>query len=292
MKTITEEQKRAIIAEIEANQPEIFWDYCDELSNDDICAILNGHLYDVECAIWENNIEYIDDLETGCIEAACNKILIDVSEYEIEDYLDIFREHCCVDLNINDLLKRTEARIRLTLYSNYDCMNSNYSENSGGYEYDENYFTDMVKFLQINPAELQKSMSEQGFKTVGEWPNITNLNPIVNISDFLVELNNNCGGAVNYCIIGKIKLSDITGNIAKVICHAGTMSGLYDESYGSGSVLECSLIRDFEIDLTKRGATEYDKVHLSPDIKGAGGYCTDEVYGLTSNCYKNITVIN
>lgn len=291
MKTLTTEQKAQLLAHIEANQPEFYWDYNDELSKEDIIRIFSGQIDEIESEIWENNIEYIDELERECINNALTACNIDFNVFDIDDQYFELREYITVDINIKDLLKRTEAPVRLTLRSNYDCMNSNYYENRSGYEYGENYFTDMLKFLQINPAELQKSMNDSGFNTIGEWPNITGLNPIIDIQDFLQELANNCGNAVNFIILGKIKLSDISGDITGVICRKGTYSGLYDESYGSGSLLECSLIRDFEIDLTKTGATEYDKIELIADIKGACGYCTDEIYGLTSQCFKKISII-
>lgn len=105
---------------IEENQPEIYWDYRDELSNADIEKILESEegLFDTELELWENNLDYIWELEKELINEIISHFDLaennDDEDYDIEedeDFKDFCREYISVDFNIKDLLKNTGEKV-------------------------------------------------------------------------------------------------------------------------------------------------------------------------------------
>ena len=81
------DKKEEIRAWIEKNQPEVYWDYRDELSDRDIAKIIEDEdgLSDIEEKIWEMNIDYIGELERQCITNVAE-------EFDFDE--DILEDHC------------------------------------------------------------------------------------------------------------------------------------------------------------------------------------------------------
>lgn len=169
----------------------------------------------------------------------------------------------------------------LCLFSNYDCMNSNWLMNQVGYDAEAaSYFSDLVYFLQFNPRKLYDKMKGAGFN-VGEdpWQDLPDREPIVDIDDFIGELENSCGGA-NLWVFSVF----IEGEGKKIKLTKGTRGGLFDWSTGSGSLLECPLVRDITLELGQIGASKYDCLELRPFDHG---YSIEDVYGIGDEIYAD-----
>lgn len=116
-----------IIKEIQDNQPTIYWDYNDSLSEDQINTILTKKdgIIDVENEIWEMNIDYICDLERETIKnALCqfenelrDKLYTDYEEYTdvvdiaYDDFMDDLRDYVEVDFDFDQLIKNTGDQV-------------------------------------------------------------------------------------------------------------------------------------------------------------------------------------
>lgn len=160
--------------------PEIYWDYRDELGEEQITKILESPegLNDVENEIFDMNVDHVYDLEIEHLKEALSSFKEELCEelgIEDEDDLDLeeiakelrdeLLDYVSVDYNIKDLIRNTgPINCRVELFSNYDCINSHWFEaiQGGGYGYEETYFGAMVDALNLNP-EKQKNEKQQTF---------------------------------------------------------------------------------------------------------------------------------
>lgn len=296
METLKKELVDAMRKELEELQEksplEIYWDYNEELSKDQIKRILEGEIYEVENDIYEMNLDYIYEMEMERLKEvfdSCN----DDDSIEFEDCEDELRDEFLdflgVDLNIKGLINSTgPINVRIEMVSNYDCINSHYFETSGsgGYEYEASYFGDMVNALNLNPAKVKKMLQQHDVKCFGRWPNIKSRDgkEYVSYDDFYQELVNSCCGANLLVFLGTLNLEDFLntdGEIDKVIVPKGNNLGLYSSCYGGGSVLEMILQKDIELSLK---VDNYNGYVLTYDLCG-DGYSVDSVYGLTKSAW-------
>jgi len=100
------DKKEEIRAWIEKNQPEVYWDYRDELSDKDIAKIIEDEdgLSALEDEIWEMNIDHIADLERQCIKNVAEEFDFDEDILDDDEFVDFCNDNISVDLNISDLL--------------------------------------------------------------------------------------------------------------------------------------------------------------------------------------------
>lgn len=97
---------------IEANQPEIYWDRGDALSDAQISQILSSEngLDEVSETLWDMNIDHIFELEDDLIQEV-------ISEFELsegdsgEEFKDFCRDHISVDMNIDSLIKNVGNQV-------------------------------------------------------------------------------------------------------------------------------------------------------------------------------------
>ena len=292
-----------IIKEIQDNQPTIYWDYNDSLSEDQINTILTKKegIMDVENEIWEMNIDYICDLERETIKNALgqfenelrDKLYTDYEEYTdvvdiaYDDFMDDLRDYVEVDFDFDRLLNNTgDIPVRIQLYSNYDCINSNHYEGSH-YRMDE-YFGDMINTLNLNPRKVKQTLLDNGFKVSGAWRNKSNREgkELIKYSDLPKELINSSCGANLLVFVAMINLKNvISGLPTKFVIPKGNKCGLFSSTYGGGSMIDMELIRDFKIDTTKTGNSEYDHLGLVTDSED--GYSIDQVYGVCNSFWGN-----
>lgn len=285
--------------EILEQKPEIYWNRNDGLNHEQKSQIINGGYFEVVNDIFEYNIDYIYDLERDAVKEVLGTYeeklieLLSLSEYnDVEDIYDILEDRLekpSVDLNIKDLIRNDAVKVRVTLSSKYDCINSHWFESQGGYSYKESYFGAMVDFLKLNPKKVKELLLSHNVNTLGRYPdyNWREGKELVSYEDFYQELKNSCCGANNLIILGKIDLQDFIDveSPKYIVFPKGTYLGLYSSFQGGGSLLEMKLIKDTKFRLGQIGKSKYDSLNIVTDTKD-NGYDTDTVYGLTSQCYK------
>lgn len=290
--------------------PTYYWDYRDELFDEQIAKILTEKdgINEVESDIWEQCVDNMYDIEQAhiidCLEWFKSELEeeLDEEDIDIEKIAGELREelldYVSIDMDFKQLLSNTgSVNCRVQLYSNYDCINSNwYVTSGGGYTYEESYFGDMVNALNLNPAKVKKAFEERDIPCVGKWPNKKHRDgkEYVDYKALAIEMENNtCTGL--FTILCKVDLNDILehgGLPTKFIVPKGNGCGIFSDFQGGGSMLETPLLCDMEIDTTK-GKTKYDCFKLIPDLRGTGnGYTVDEVYGTTSEAFgSEISII-
>jgi hypothetical protein len=303
--SISEELLDKIKAKLKSLPPaEFYWDYRDELNEEQVSKILSGPegINDVADDIFENNYDNVYDLEINQIvdalewfkdeiEAELDEEHVDLKEVAAElrdDLLDLTQ----VDFNIKQLLKNTgNANVRIVLYSNNDCINSCWFESvaNGGYQYD-GYFKDILDRLYLNPRKVKEMFEERGITTKGNFPNKKRRDgkEYVDYKAFAIEMENDSCGAGLLTIVAQVDLCDIyeKGSMpTKFIIPKGNNLGIFSDWQGGGSMIECPLLRDMKIDTKKTFGSEYDHWGLVPDTKEHGYTMKNDVYGVTNDFF-------
>lgn len=146
--------RERLAREAEKNPVELWWDYRDKLSDEQVSKILEGKEWEVYDDMYSWNMDYISDLENEAAKEVLSNhteelsagLTIDPGElnlkdlvYELELYTDV-----PVDLNINDLVKNTDISLAYQLkHEMYQLDNASYSD-----------FEEILEFLSVNPRSL------------------------------------------------------------------------------------------------------------------------------------------
>ena len=143
------DKKEEIQAWIEKNQPEVYWDYRDELSDKDIAKIIEDEdgLSAVEDEIWEMNIDYICELERQCIKNVAEEFDFDEDILEDDEFVDFCRDFICVDLCLKDLLRKTRD---VVVFYDTGVSTSGYGQSEKDYIRE---MKEIKKFLKIKMSD-------------------------------------------------------------------------------------------------------------------------------------------
>jgi len=294
MKKLTKKQTDKAIQFLN-NAPDLdmYWDYREQLSDEQCEKIIHGRRDEVEEELWNCCQDHVFDLEKQRIHEALENQGLDPEDYQDYELRDALIDFISIDLNIKDLIRNTsKPNLRITLFSNYDCINSNWFEQSnGGYTYKESYFGAMVDALNFNPAIVKKVFEKRGMKMPGRWPNKTRRNgkEWVDYNGFAVDMENQSCPACNLVIVGKCDLLSFwerkdPDKPVKLYLPQGNYVGMFSHMNGGGSPIECPLKFALEIDLAKAtGNTDYDHWGIEVDY---GSYSIDNAYGVTKEFWK------
>jgi len=187
------------------------------------------------------------------------------------------------------LIRRTRLRARVTQYSNYECLPSNWDMRNTYYYQD--YFKDIIDNLYLNPAKVKQTFNKYGIKAAGKWTNLSYRNgkEAVEYDAFAEEVINQCC----YCqfvFMGLFPLESMYMNdfkqYNKIIIPKGNSCGFFNSWHGGGSMLGIELKRDLVLPFQIPRKTSYDSFDLEVDEIGCNsGYCIDEVYGMVKSAW-------
>jgi hypothetical protein len=264
------------------------------------------HLFEITDN-WISNYQYsasqtiIDELKD---EVETDSKYVNIHPY-IEEWLDddenreqlrysiMERDH---STPINEIIRRTKIRARVTQYTNYDCLPSNW-DMQNTYHY-EDYVKDIVDTLCLNPWLVKQTFIKAGITAAGRWPDLScrNGKEAVEYVAFARELHNqSC--YCHFVYMGMLPLESMYQNGFRqhhqIVIPKGNSCGLFGSWNGGGSILEMTLKRDLELPLRLPKKTKYDHFELEIDERNCGnGYCIDEVYGLITNAWgKEIRLV-
>ena len=183
----------------------------------------------------------------------------------------------------------TKIRARVTQFTNFDCLPSNWDMRNTYYY--EDYFRDIIDTLWLNPAIVRKTFLERGITAPGKWPNLAYRNgkEAVEYTALADEVNNQSCYA-HLVFMGMFPLRTMYDNSfrkhLKMIIPKGNSCGFYGYWNGGGSLLSMTLKRDLVLPLRLRGKTEFDRFDLDVDERNCGvGYCIDEAYGMIRSAW-------
>lgn len=219
----------------------------------------------------------------------------DIEDFFEENELEINDEIFNRDNStpIRDLLKNTnDLTLRVYWNSNYDCINSFYYESQSGLYYSD-YLKQVMQLLKINPKEFKDKMIKKGYSysIQGKFPNIKYKTQYVDIDCFIEEFENLVCGASLLTFVAKLNPIDVLkGKINKLVIPKGNTIGFFSSDNGGGSMFECPLINDFEINLNKiYWKSKYNKFNLCLDKSDK--YNIDNTYGVTNDFWGERVII-
>lgn len=180
--------------------------------------------------------------------------------------------------------------VRLTLLSDYDCMNSHWFEQQcGGYRYQESYFSDMVDALNLNPSMVKISLTSHGYATKGRFNAYRSRNgkEYVTYEAFYNELINSCASVNQLVILGMARLLELVEldfKVGSITVPKDNRCGIFSRFSGGGSLLGMKLQKDvtFKMDIDQNTGyyLEVDDCISSSSIQRVYGENT-EIFGCT-----------
>ena len=274
---LTHKEKTTIQVEewLEENQPEMYFDYRDKLSDDNLIKIIEGGIeeyYEVQDELWEDKIDYIWQLESETKKECAKEFfgeLLEMYKDEIcqdclKDELESWYEDNCIEkplLNritellqedfldygcakfdgIDKLIENSEININVTLdYETFEIYN--WIEDIS---YDE--LAPLLTLLKINPRELCQYLD----LPLSEYPNYKHRdNPLINPKAFCQELLERTTSYCVPCFTIDLNILDFIKNrdkYKKITLHAGTPLYLWDNINGSCSLGEAELLNDLTL---------------------------------------------
>lgn len=250
---ISEELRNKCIEYLKDNPLEIYWDYRDQLSLEQVKKLMESKeaLSDIENELWEYNSHYIWELETRLIEEM-KKEFPELEKIETCDLRDEFLDYLGVDLNIKELIRHTpDVRVRVVIHSNYEGVG--YQDRGRGDFRGNEYIKEIKKLLK------------------GKYDKVS----------FQQELDNICSSVNQFIFYFKTNVENLIGIKKRfknsIVIPKDAMAGFFDSWNGSGSILEVKLLKDIKLK-KQYGATKYDTISVVLDE--ACDYSVEKVYGL------------
>lgn len=264
-------------------------DYDDKFSENYVLDIIKGktkeqrldNFYDI---LWEFNTEF----EMGCINEIasdfCNKydykqhdteiqdILINLIYFDYDTYLkDTYNVNIIIDFDKQD------SNNEFTNSSNLEkCKNNNLYTLLKKQGYSKKDYEENCKFLEDNKNEITRDKyGNYDYKKIEELGGNKFLTSVKE------EINNNYYEYLtSLVVLKKMSLEDLI-NLDKITINTENEIGLFCWWYGSGSLLDIKLEKDFVLD------RENDIYHIQVEgCKQDFGYSVNKVYGLIDSCWK------
>jgi hypothetical protein len=309
---INQKIEQAFIAEMQDKYHLVYTDYNDSFNHSAETVHECMEKYDPNSLFetiddWTYTCQY--EMSNEIVDELQFKILTDNKYAELHPYLDEWvedeenREHlryCIYNRDesdpVSELIDRTGLRARVTQYTNYDCLPSNWD--LGNTYYYQDYVKDIVDTLCLNPAPVKQTFIKTGITAAGNWTNLSYRDgkESVDYDAFAQELlNQNC--YCHFVFMGMLPLKSLYEKcfqkFHKMIIPKGNSCGFYSYWQGGGSLLGMELKRDLELPLRLPRKTKFDKFELEVDERNCGaGYCIDDGYGLIRSAWgKEIRIV-
>lgn len=218
MKTEEKENLKDARRAVEDTAMDVYWDRGSRFSNDQIWQIIDGRADDLADEIWEDNFEYIWQLEDGARASVAEDY--GVKKEDLEDVYPI------INYSIDSLVQHTSGYIAVYLDIEHDVYYEEYEDVEGELE-----------ALSINPHDMDK-----------DWPNIKRENGLISSSD-LQTLWINCCYSGDYLALldcSAILELFLAGKTPSILKSEANIT-IYNCYHGSGSAIVRTAI-DFKID--------------------------------------------
>ena len=265
--------------------------YDDRISENNIKRILEGKTSEERQDIYYelfDDINYVDDDYYYIINEIANDfyyeydyiqhdteiqdILINLIYFSYDTYLkDEYNVNIIIDFNKQDVNTDFSNSSNLE-----NCKNNNLYTLLKKQGYSKKDYENNLKFLEDNKSEIEKDKYGNY-----DYKKIENLSSSKFLTSIKVEINNNFYDYLtSLVVLKKMTLEDII-NLDKITINTDNDIGLFNWYYGSGSLLDIKLEKDFVLDREK------DIYHIQVEgCKQDFGYSVNEVYGLIGSCWK------
>ena len=232
---------------VEDNPQEIYIDYRDELSNEQVNEILEGKADEVRDQIeedaygWDNDYSYYWE---QCTEDT------GISKEEIDKWLEedgFYPSQVLTDSGWRQLIGNTSVYITATVWD------AEWNFNNWAYGGPVNYsdVKESLKILGVNPLDFKNLRSggsmSGGDRLKGWFPDMPNREAKVNVKDLWDNMIVLYDGVLNFCLGDLEEVMDvIAGDSKNLTFKKGTNVVMYDFGNGAG-ITEVELTEDVTI---------------------------------------------
>lgn len=265
-------------------------EYDDRLTENDIKKILEGKTKeereDIFCELlyedcfldFENNVmsdianNFRSEYNYFQHDTEIQDILVNLMYFSYDTYLkDEYNVNIIIDFDKQDY--NTEFSNSSNLEN---CKNNNLYTLLKKQGYSKKDYENNLKFLKDNKNEIERDkFGNYDYKKIEELGGNKFLTSVKE------EINNNYyDNLTGLVVLKKMSLEDLI-NLDKITINAKNDIGLFNWCYGSGSLLEIQLEKDFVLD--RENDIYYIQVEGS---KQDFGYSVNEVFGLVGSCWK------
>lgn len=270
---------------VEENPIEIYIDYRDELSTDQVSKILEGKADEVREQIEMDAFSFgIDDMSYYKENMAEE---LDISAEAIDKWFEsedgFYPSYCLTDHDWSRLLKNTSVYISAIVDDATWCFN-NWAY---GQPIEYRDFKVALKLLGVNPKEFMETKTGGGNTTgdgsfKGWWPDMPNREPKVNIKDLFDQMLVLYDGEMTFLLGDLEEVIEVLSSDSKEITFKkGTPVVMYNWGVGSG-IVDIELTADLTI---KRNMVEFRN---DKDFR----YGIQECYGFYHNYWEEGSVQN
>lgn len=257
---------------VDSHPDEIYIDYRDELTNDQVDLILEckseDAIFDIEDYAG-GQADSMDYYWEQCREAT------GCSQDDIEDWLAGDGYYPSPSLTENDwkrLMRNTTTYITATLWD-YEF---NLYDLAYGQPVEYRDVKDTLKLLGVNPSIFRDLVIEHGYKTRGWFPNMEDRKPAIDIKTMWDEILCFYNGVVNFLLGDLEQVAEAVSSDSKYLTFKkGTPVIMYEFMNGAG-IAEFTLLEDVKI---KR-----KEVTFKNDLENR--YGIQSCYGFVSSYWK------
>lgn len=245
---LTDEQCDKIESYIENNGIEIYIDYRDELSTEQVNQILEGKAEDVRCEIEENC--WGDETPDYYWEELCEEV--GITEEQLELYKDsdrmVWPSYYLDDHGWNQLLRNTSVNISAIMWQNE--WNFNNWAYGGPVHYSD--VKETLKTLGINPKDFHDKI-RGGSATMGEgrlkgwFPDMPNRVPVVKLDDLFDNMCVLYDSVMSICLGNLEEVMEVIESDSKTIVFGKGTNIVFYEYGGGAGVTEVELQEDLVV---------------------------------------------
>lgn len=241
---LTEEQCDKISSYIENNGIEIYIDYRDELSDEQVSKILEGKEDDVRWDIEENCFH--DEVPDYYWDDLCKEIGITKEQLELwqESDKSFWPSWYLDDHGWRQLINNTTVNITVIMWQ----CDWNFRNWAYGVPVRYSYVKETLKTLGINPKDFRDQFSamEGKGKLKGLFPDMPNRKPVVELKDLFDNMCVLYDGVMTFCFGNLSEVMEVVASNSKeVVIRKGTNLVMYEYGEGAG-ITEAEL----KVDLT------------------------------------------
>ena len=235
---------------VENNSNEIFVDYNDSLSSEQVTQILEGKAEDVRFDIEDNAANCMDRDDYYWTKMRED---LGVERWEIEEWLSseegFWPSTVLDDYEWKKLLSNTSVEITATVWdAEWNFYNWAYG---GPVNYSD--VKESLRILGINPLDFKKAFDDSSVSLGGShrlrgyFPDMPNRKPAVDVNELHGNMIVLYDGVLNFCLGDLAQVAEVaSGETKNITFKAGTNVVMYDFGSGAG-ITEVQLKEDVTI---------------------------------------------
>lgn len=277
---LSDEKVAAIGKYVEEHPVDVYIDYRDELSKEQVNQVLEGKSDEVRWEIESDYSRYMDRDDYYWKELRDE---LDITEEQLDMWFDsdecFWPSYNLDDYDWDKLIKNSNIHVSAVMWdANFDLYDLAYG---GPLVYQD--VRDSLKVLGVNPKEFRDLVEEGGYyKVKGYFPNMPNRVPKVDVKKLYGEILVLYNGVLTFAVGDLENVTEVMkGDSKYVTFKKGTNVVMYDFGNGAG-IVDVPLIEDVTV---KRSEVDFRN---DDDFQ----YGMEECYGFGNAYWQEGSVRN